>query len=134
MNPMTRLYQFVSTAGICAVSGAIAGAIVGGLFGLVWFLANHPAVHHPQLLGTAIGLSLAAWLAVLVIVGGFGNYGVLAILGQSFVTCLVTGVLTVLLIYTTRAGLFGMLLGWVMGFLVGKAFCRLCDAPERNTA
>jgi len=125
---MTRLYQFISTAGICAVSGAIAGAFVGGLFGSVAFMAANPTIPASLLIKIAIALSLVAWIFVLVIVGVFGNYGVLTIAGQSFVTSVITGIVTVLLAYATHAGLFGMLLGWVVGFLVGKALCALCSS------
>ena len=131
---MTSLYRLISTAGVCAVTGAIAGAFVGGLFGLVEFVAANPPMPRPALIAIAIGLSLVAWLVVLVIVGVFGNYGVFAIAGQSLVTCGLTGILTVLLVHATRAGLFGMLLGWIIGFLVGKALCMLCYQPQRRAA
>lgn len=129
---MSRLYGFIATAGICAVSGAIAGAFAGGLFGLVEFVTPNPAFPRPVLLAIAVGLSLIAWLGVLVIVGMFGNYGVLAIASRSLVTCVATGILTVLLVHATNAGLAGMLLGWILGFVVGKAFCQLCTAVERR--
>ena len=129
---MSRLYQFLSRAGICAVSGAIAGAVVGGLFGLVEFAGAHPSLPRLALIGVAIGLSLFAWLVVLSIVGVFGNYGALTIAGQSLVTSLIVGILTVFLVYAIRAGLFGMLLGWIVGFLVGKMLCALCDLSQRR--
>ena len=131
---MSRLYRFISTAGICAVSGAIAGAFVGGLFGLVAFMAANPPIPRTVLIEIAIGLSLVAWVVVLVVVGVFGNYGALTIAGQSFVTSVITGIITVLLVYATRAGLSGMLLGWVIGFLVGKALCAWCYASQRRAA
>lgn len=129
---MSKLYRFIATAGICAVSGAIAGAFVGGLFGLVEFVTPNPAFPGAVLPAVAVGLSLIAWLGILVIVGVFGNYGVRAIASQSLVTTGITGILTVLLIHATHAGLAGMLLGWIIGFLVGKVLCRLCTAFERR--
>jgi hypothetical protein len=131
---MSRLYQFISTAGICAVSGTIAGAFVGGLFGLVQFVAANPPMPPSVLIGIAIGLSLVAWIVVLVIVGVFGNYGAIAIARQSFVTSSITGILTVFFVHATRSGLFGMLLGWIIGFLVGKALCAWCSASQRRRA
>lgn len=131
---MNRLYSLVSTAGICAASGAIAGAFVGGLFGLFEVMSGNPPLPHSLLLGIAIGLSFVSWVIVLVIVGVFGNYGAIAIAGQSLVTCGITGVLTVLLVYATHAGLVGMLLGWIIGFVLGKALCAWCYASQRRTA
>lgn len=131
---MSKLYRFIATAGICAVSGAIAGAFVGGVFGLVEFVTAHPHLPSVVLLGVAVGLSLIAWLVVLTIVGVFGNYGVLAIASPSLVTTGITGVLTVLLVHATNAGLAGMLLGWIIGFLVGRMLCTFCSASERRAA
>lgn len=135
MNTLYQfLYQFLSRVGVCAVSGAIAGAVVGGLFGLVEFVGAHPTMPRLVLIGVAIGLSLFAWLVVLLIVGVFGNYGALTIAGRSLVTSLIVGILTVLLVYAIQAGLFGMLLGWIVGFLVGKMLCALCDLSQRRAA
>jgi len=127
---MSTLYKFMSKAGVCAVSGTIAGAFAGGLFGLVEFVAQNQPMPSLVLIGFAIGLSVLAWLVVLTIVGVFGNYGVIAIARQSLVTSGITGLLTVFLVYATRAGLFGMLLGWIIGFLVGKALCTMCGASQ----
>ena|SRR5512140_3674070 len=129
---MSSLYRFIATAGICAVAGAIAGAFVGGVFGLVEYAAPGVVFPGTVLLAVAVGLSLLAWFGILVIVGVFGNYGALAIARQSLVTAVITGILTVLLVHATHAGLAGMLLGWIVGFLVGKALCRLCAASERR--
>ena len=129
---MSRLYRFVAASGICAVSGAIAGAFAGGLFGLVEFVTPNPAFPPALLLAVAFGLSLIAWLGILVIVGVLGNYGVMAIARQSLVTTGITGILTVLLVHATDAGLAGRLLGWLIGFLVGKALCQLCTVSERR--
>src|SRR6267378_4451438 len=96
---MNRLYGLVSKAGICAASGAIAGAFVGGLFGLFEVVSGNPPLTPSLLLGIAIGLALVSWVVVLVIVGVFGNYGAIAIAGQSLVTCGITGILTVLFVY-----------------------------------
>lgn len=131
---MSNLYRFISTSGICAVSGAIAGAFVGGVFGLIEFVAANPTMPRPLLIDIAIGLSLVAWLIVLAVVGVFGNYGAVAIAGQSLVTTVITGFFTVFLIYAAHAGLAGMLLGWIIGFLIGKALCRACDVPQRRAA
>lgn len=129
---MNSLYRLMSTAGICAVSGAISGAFVGGLFGLFEVVSGNPTLTPSLLLGIAIGLALVSWAVVLVIVGVFGNYGAIAIAGQSLITCGITGILTVLLVYATRAGLVGMLLGWIIGFLIGKALCAWCYASQRR--
>jgi hypothetical protein len=131
---MSTLYRFISTAGICAASGAIAGAFVGGVFGLVEFATANPPLPRLVLLGVAVGLSLFAWLVVLAIVGVFGNYGVRAIASQALVTTGITGILTVFLTHAIHAGLAGMLLGWIIGFLVGKMLCSLCSTSERRVA
>jgi len=131
---MSRLYRLISTAGICAVSGAIAGAFVGGVFGLVEFVTANPPLPRLVLLGVAVGLSLLAWLVVLAIVGVFGNYGVRAIANQALVTTVITGILTVLLTHAIHAGLAGMLLGWIIGFLVGKTLCTWCAVSARRAA
>lgn len=131
---MGGIFRYMTTQGICAVSGAIAGAFVGGVFGLVEFVTANFPLSHLTLLIVAVGLSLIAWLVVLIIVGVFGNYGVRAIASRSFVTTGVTGFLTVLLVYTSHAGLAGMLLGWIVGFLVGKMLCALCAALLGNAS
>jgi hypothetical protein len=124
---MTWLYNAIARSGVCSVSGAIAGAFVGGVFGLVYSLTGSPPVPGFSLLWEiAVGLSVVAWLIVLVVVGILGNYGVLRIAVQAFVTSMVTGVLTVWLIYGLNAGLYGMLLGWLLGFAVGRALCSMC--------
>jgi hypothetical protein len=130
---MSKLMQFISTAGICAVTGSIAGAIVGGLYGLVDFASGNAPMPPAVLFELAIGLSLAAWVAVLFIVGVLGNYGAIVIAGQALVTCLLTGLVTVYLIHAAHAGLFGMLLGWIIGFLIGKALCAMCAVTPRRT-
>jgi hypothetical protein len=129
---MKKLIQLISTAGICAVTGSIAGAIVGGLFGLVEFVSENAPMTLATILVMAMILSLAAWVAVLFIVGVFGHYGAVAIAGQALFTCLFTGLATVLLIHAAKAGLFGMLLGWVLGFLIGRALCAVCGLTEKR--
>jgi hypothetical protein len=129
---MNQLYGFISRSGICAVSGAIAGAIVGGLFGLIQLATSYPTLPRAVFLGAVLGLVLFAWLIVLLVVGVFGNYGVGAIARQSLVTSSVTGIITVIVIQTTRVALAGMLLGWLVGFGVGKLLCRMCIDAERR--
>jgi hypothetical protein len=124
---MNRFYNFVANSGVCAVSGAIAGAIVGSLFGLVFVLAKSPAIPATVLFGIALGLSLFAWLVVLLIVGVFGNYGVVTIAARALVTCLLAGIITVALIYVGHAGGYGTPLGWIVGFLIGKLLCAACS-------
>jgi hypothetical protein len=130
---MSKLIQLISAAGICAVTGSIAGALVGGVYGLIDFVSGNPPTPSAALIELAIGLSLAAWVAVLFIVGVLGNYGAIAIAGQALVTCLLTGLITVYLIHAAHAGLFGMLLGWIIGFLIGKVLCVLCGTTLRRT-
>jgi hypothetical protein len=132
MATTSTLYRFIASAGICAVSGAIAGAFVGGVFGLVRFVSPQVQIPLAVLLVVAITLSLLAWLVVLTIVGVFGNYGVRAIAGRALVTTGISGILTVLLANAMHAGLAGMLLGWVIGFLVGRALCAACGAAARR--
>ncbi len=125
---MNHLSAAIAGSGVCAVTGAIAGSIVGGLFGLAHGLAGSPpAPAASQLWQIAIGLSLVAWALVLLIVGVFGNYGVLAIAARALVTTLVTGIISVWLIALLGAGLLGMLLGWLVGFAVGRALCSACS-------
>lgn len=131
---MNALLGFVSSSGICAVSGSIAGAFVGGVFGLLQVATGYPTLPRAGLLLVAIALVLVAWVFVLVIVGVFGNYGVLANAGQSLVTSGLTGIITVLLIQASQAGLAGMLLGWLVGFAVGKLLCRMCVATETRAS
>ena len=132
MVTRSGLYGLIATAGICAVSGAIAGSFVGGVFGLAEYVTASLSLPSVVLLGIALGLSLIAWLVVLTIVGVFGNYGVRAIASRAFVTTCITGILTVFLVYATHAGLAGLLLGWVIGFLVGRALCAYCAATARR--
>jgi hypothetical protein len=127
-----RLIQLISTAGVCAVTGSIAGALVGGLYGLFAFVSGNMPLTASSIIETAIGLSLLAWVAVLLIVGVLGDYGAVAIAGQALVTCVLTGVATVELIHALHAGLFGMLLGWIVGFLIGKALCAFCGMTQRG--
>ena len=130
---MNRLYNLIATSGVCAVSGAIAGSFVGGLFGLVEAVTiGAPSMPMALLLEIALGLSLVAWVVVLLIVGVFGNYGAVAIAIKALATCLIAGLLSVVLIHFAHAGLFGMLLGWVVGFLVGKFLCAACSASQRK--
>ncbi len=129
---MRPLYNAISRSGVCAVSGAIAGAIVGGLFGLIDAFVGTPVFSVRLIVEMAIGLSLFAWLVVLVLVGVFGNYGAIAIAGRALFTCLATGVVTFALIYALHAGLFGMLIGWIVGFLIGKALCAICSAAQQG--
>jgi len=130
---MTQIFNTIARSGVCAVSGAIAGAIVGGLFGLVYGLAGSPAAPTLSLVWwVALGLSIFAWLIVLVIVGIFGNYGVLKIAIQALGTSLVTGIITVWVIYAFHVGFCGMLLGWLIGFLIGRSFCAMCSAYQKR--
>jgi hypothetical protein len=131
---MSTLRGLISNSGICAVSGSIAGAFVGGVFGLLQVATGYPTLTRAGFLLVAIALVLVAWLLVLVIVGVFGNYGVLTNAGQSLVTTGFTGTITALLIQATHAGLAGMLLGWLVGFAVGKLLCRMCVATEKRAS
>ena len=131
---MGSIYNFVAKSGVCAASGAIAGAIVGGLFGLVYVLAASPMIPPTLLFEISAGLSLAAWVAVLLIVGVFGNYGVVTIAARALVTCLLTGIITVWVIYLAHAGGYGTLLGWIVGFLIGKTLCAACSRAQQGEA
>jgi len=132
MGVMSTLYRLIATSGVCAVSGAIAGAVVGGLFGLIQIATGYPTVPRAVFVGAVLGLILFAWLLVLLVTGVFGNYGVGAIAGQSLVTSSFTGTITVLAIQVAHLGLAGMLLGWLVGFGVGKLLCRICVDAERR--
>jgi hypothetical protein len=130
---MNWLSNTIARSGICAVSGAIAGAIVGYFFGLPYALAGSPHVPAVSWLWwVALGLSVFAWLVLLVIVGIFGNYGVVRIAVWALGTSLVTGILTVWAIYVLHIGFFGALLGWLIGFFVGKSFCAMCAAYQNR--
>ncbi len=129
---MSTFYNLVARSGVCAVSGAIAGAIVGGIFGMVYLLAGSPAIPAAGLLAMAVGLSLFAWAAVLIIVGVFGNYGVVPVAPRALVTCLLAGLITVWVIYATHSGGYGTLLGWIVGFMIGRSLCVACSSAQRR--
>jgi hypothetical protein len=132
---MPQIYDTIARSGVCAVSGAIAGSIVGGIFGSVYALAGSPhAPNVPVLWKIALGLSVFAWLIVVVMVGIFGNYGVLNAAVKALVTSLVTGVVTVWLIYLLHIGFAGTLLGWLVGFLIGRFFCKMCSTYQTGGA
>jgi hypothetical protein len=132
---MPQIYNTIARSGVCAVSGAIAGSIVGGIFGLVYALAMSPRAPNLSVLWEiAFGLSVFAWLIVVVIVGVFGNYGVLNTALKALVPSLLTGVVTVWLIYLLHLGFAGMLLGWLVGFLIGRFFCKACSAYQAGGA
>jgi hypothetical protein len=114
------------------VSGAIAGAIVGGIFGLLYLLARSPRLPTSVVWGMAFGLSLFAWLAVLIIVGVFGNYGIVNVAPRALVTCILAGVITVWVIYAAHAGGYGTLFGWIIGYLIGRFLCRACADMQRR--
>lgn len=132
---MPQIYNTIARSGVCAVSGAIAGSIVGGIFGTVYALAGSPHAPNVSVVWEiSLGLSVFAWLIVTVIVGVFGNYGVLNSAVKALVTSLVTGVVTVWLIYLLHIGFIGMLLGWLVGFFIGRFFCRRCSANQTGGA
>ena len=78
------------------------------------------------------GALLIIMSVLLVIVGIFGNYGVVRIAVWALGTSLVTGIITVWAIYVLHIGFFGTLLGWLIGFFVGKSFCTICTAYQNR--
>lgn len=102
---------------------------------MVHFLVGSPPAPSPTFIWQiALALSLVAWLIVLVVVGLFGNYGVLRIAAQALVTAILTGTLTVWAIYSLHVGWCGMLLGWLVGFVVGKCLCLMCFRYPRSVS
>lgn len=124
---LSRLVQWVSNSGICAVAGSIAGGIAGLMFGLsmLAFPSHTLTLRQALLIGAILGI--VAWLAVLFLLLAFGRYSARTVLWRSFVTCVLASIFTVLVINALHLTLLGMLVGWIIGFLIGRALCTLCQ-------
>jgi hypothetical protein len=122
------LKQWLSRQGICALCGSIAGSFTGFVFGLAHAASPmfDPTVKQAVIVGMALGL--LAWVGILFFIGVLADYGVWQIFWQTFVNSELTSIITVLVIRAVHAKSAGMLIGWVIGFLVGRALCAACKA------
>ena len=120
--------------GVCALNGALVGALAGFLYGAV--LEEH-ATHIPttaELLQMVALLTITCWLVVLLIVGLWLHYGASAIalplLLNAFVTVLLTVWINNQILIPEIAGLIGLLVGILVGFVL----CRFCGRlPKGNS-
>jgi hypothetical protein len=118
---------------LCAVTGAIAGAIVGLVMGLYLLQQTPPAIPLPGVFAVGAILGIAAWLAVLIIVGLWQHYGIANIALPSLVTSLITAVLTVLVTSRVQVPVLAVWFGIVIGTLVGALLCWLCRGRLLST-
>lgn len=127
---MNRLAFLLSRFGPCALCGSIAGAGTGLVFGLTESAIPAGSGPLPLRSVVAVGLllGLLAYLGILLFIGILGNYGVRALLFPALGTCLLTALVTVLVVNRLDAGYFGALLGWLLGLMVGRLLCHACAA------
>jgi hypothetical protein len=130
----SSLKLWLSRSGICAATGSIAGSMAGLLFGLSLLPVPVHTIpfRHAVIIGAILGI--IAWAFVLFLLLAFEKYSPRAILLPSFVTSFLAGILTVLVVNAIHRTFLGMLLGWIIGFLVGRALCQLCKAGAFGAA
>lgn len=112
--------------GVCALNGALVGALAGFLYGAV--LQEH-ATHMPttaELLQMVALLTITCWLVVLLIVGLWLHYGASAIAWPLLLNAFVTVLLTVWINNLVRLPDIAGLIGLLVGILVGFVLCRFC--------
>lgn len=116
----------------CALVGGMIGAICGFLFTVIQ--TGHAPGAFPNQLLFNIGLVLgaAAFLLVLLIVGGLCRYGVRAIFFGALVNSLLTSVLTVFVADRVGRPPVTALLGLITGIVVGSILCQLCRWGQRE--
>jgi len=124
----TGLAGWLSRAGICAITGALAGSFTGTVFGLALAVAPGHHVVAWQALAVGAALGLIAWVGVLCLLLAMGHYLLSSVLKPSLVTCLVVSVVTAWLVNLIHRPGLGMLIGWIVGFLIGRLFCAACAA------
>jgi|SRR5579863_1152232 len=121
----SRLTGWLGRQGICAIVGAIAGAFTGAIFGL-WLAAMTHSVLVGQALAVGLVLGLIAWMGILFLLLAMGHYSLSSVLIPSLVTCVVASVVTALSVNAVHHPDEGVLMGWILGFLIGRLFCAAC--------
>ena len=120
--------------GVCALNGALVGALAGFLCGAL--LEEH-AAHVPttaELLQIVALLTITCWLVVLLIVGLWLHYGASAIAWPLLLNAFVTVLLTVWLNNIIRIPEIAGLIGLLVGILVGFVLCRFCGRLPNGKA
>src|ERR1039457_2733902 len=95
-STLSAILRWLSRSGICAVAGSIGGSIAGLVFGLVLLAVPAHTIAFREALPIGAFLGVVAWLAVLFLLLVFGRYSPRAVVGQSFVTCMLASILTAL--------------------------------------
>lgn len=90
---------------------------------------GHPGVVFPgsDTFKIAIILSLLGWLVVLVVVGVWRHYGILAIALPGLITAFLAAFLTVIVSNSAQIPVLSPLIGLLIGILVGVVLCRFCQ-------
>ncbi len=124
---MNNLSICLSRLGPCALCGSIAGGGAGFVFGLTQF--GLPTAPIPTHAAIAVGILLGflAYLGILLFIGVLGNFGVRALLLPALITCLLAGLVTVVVVNRLDAQLFSTLIGWILGAIVGRLLCYSCS-------
>ena len=129
---MSRLMGWLSQQGICAITGSLAGSFSGGIFGL--WLATMPAhgvlARQALVIGGALGL--IAWFGILFLLLASSQYALHTILIPSLVTSLVASIATAVVLNAIHLSDEGILIGWILGFLIGRLFCAACKGQVIN--
>jgi hypothetical protein len=123
---LTGLARWLSYSGICAVTGSLAGSFTGLIFGLTLLPAPANGVPSGFALAVGAGLGILAWGVVMFLLVMMGRYRFDEVFFPSLFTCIVVSILTALIVNALHSPFAGMLIGWVLGYLVGRAFCALC--------
>ncbi len=128
MGMLSGLVRWIGRQGVCAVAGSIAGSFTGMIIGLALMAAPSHALPVGKALVVGVMLGIISWFLVLLFLIVFGRYLLRDIVWQSFVTCLLAGIFTVLIVNALRQPYLGMIVGWLVGFLIGKALCAACNS------
>lgn len=123
---LSGLAKWLSGAGICAITGALAGSFTGTVFGLSLIVAPGYRVSAGQASWVGAALGLIAWIVILWLLLVMGHYLLNSVLVPSLVTCLVVSVVTTWVVNLVHQPGFGPLIGWIVGFLLGRLFCLTC--------
>ncbi len=115
----------------CELNGMLIGVFCGMLFSLVWLTANvSGSVSYPLWLYLALVLAVFCWCWLLVMLSMWLQYQAGPLLLPLAINCLLTSVLTIYVCNLVGVPTLFFLLGLVVGYLVGRLLCRLCDRRD----
>lgn len=119
--------------GICSTVGFMAGAITG--FILLCYSINNPVIPvwtMQQFMRIAVTIWLFVFLMILFILVVFCRFTIGSVFFQTLVNTLVCSFITSYLVVKINGWVLAFFIGAIVGLLIGKLFCLICQNLKRK--